>query len=219
MKDILIVIDMQNDFIDGALGTPEAVSIVKNVQNKIEEYDTIGKFIDTVGGAEYNTIYFTRDTHRADDTNKSNDGFNNIMIFPKVPRYSESLEGRHLPVPHCIINTDGWQIRQSLLDKVHNNDKCIIDKFGFGLVNWEYAKDFFFGQTLTVMEQCLNRKPEIEICGLCTDICVISNALILKSLYRENEIYVDPKCCAGTTPENHEAALKVMRSCQINIIE
>ena len=166
MKKILIVIDMQNDFIDGALGTKEAQAIVSNVKKKIEEYKARG-----------DEIIFTRDTHQND--------------------YLNTNEGNHLPIEHCIEGTYGWQIADGL--EVEN---CrYIDKPTFGWTHWN-NHDF----------------EEIELVGLCTDICVVSNALILKAQFPEIDITVDASCCAGVTPESHKAALATMKMCQINVI-
>ena len=165
----LIVIDMQRDFIDGALGTPEAQAIVSNVKKKIEEYD-----------AREDAIIFTRDTH-----------FEN---------YLETSEGKNLPVKHCIMGTHGWQIAGGL------EVPCCryINKPTFGWTGWGTLA-FEVGD-------------EIEIVGLCTDICVVSNALILKAMFPETHITVDASCCAGVTPESHKAALTTMKMCQINVI-
>lgn len=169
MKRTLIVVDMQNDFIDGALGTKEAQAIVPNVKKKIAEYHERG-----------DEIIFTRDTH-----------FEN---------YFETNEGKHLPVKHCIKNTHGWQITDEFeLDDYIKFE--VIDKITFGFDGWS---DYNF--------------EEIELIGLCTDICVVSNALILKALYPEINITVDASCCAGATPESHKAALTTMKMCQINVI-
>lgn len=167
MKKTLIVVDMQNDFIDGALGTKEAQAIVPNVKKKIEEYKSRG-----------DEIIFTRDTH-----------FNN---------YLETNEGKHLPVEHCIRDTHGWQISDNIGNCVGHP---VIDKITFGYDRWTM---YYF--------------EEIELVGLCTDICVVSNALILKALFPEINITVDASCCAGVTPESHQAALTTMKMCQINII-
>ena len=161
----LIVVDMQNDFIDGSLGTAEAVAIVPKVKEKIEEYRRNG-----------DQVIFTRDTHQEN--------------------YMETNEGRHLPVVHCIQGSEGWQIREGL----YQEGEEIINKPSFGYTAWA-GRDF----------------QEIELCGLCTDICVVSNALILKALYPEIRISVDPACCAGVTPESHEAALQTMQMCQIEM--
>lgn len=166
MKKTLIVIDMQNDFIDGALGTKEAQAIVPNVKKKIEEYKARG-----------DEVIFTQDTH-----------FGN---------YLDTNEGKHLPIKHCIMNTDGWQIANELDDS-----ECIhICKESFGWKRWD---DCYF--------------EEVELVGLCTDICVVSNALILKAQFPEIDITVDASCCAGVTPESHKAALTTMKMCQINVI-
>ena len=166
MKRTLIVIDMQNDFIDGSLGTKEAQAIVPNVKRKIEEYKARG-----------DEIIFTRDTHYSN--------------------YLETNEGKHLPVKHCIVGTEGWEIANGL--EVEN---CLyLNKPTFGYDNWKY-----------------HNFEEIELVGLCTDICVVSNALILKAQFPEANITVDASCCAGVTPESHKAALTTMKMCQINVI-
>ena len=165
MKKTLLVIDMQNDFIDGALGSNEAQQIVANVREKITQRINEGF-----------EVIFTRDTHQED--------------------YLSTPEGRKLPVKHCIEGTHGWCIADGLYV-----DGCkIIDKPTFGYVHWD-AFDF----------------EKIEIVGLCTDICVVSNALILKATFPEAEISVDASCCAGVTPQSHKAALKTMQMCQIDI--
>ena len=161
----LIVVDMQNDFIDGSLGTKEALAIVDNVKAKIKEYKDNG-----------DEVIFTRDTHH--------------------DNYMNTNEGHYLPVVHCIENTEGWEIREGL----YFEGAKIIDKPSFGYTGWG---NFKF--------------DEIEIIGLCTDICVVSNALILKALNPEIKISVDPKCCAGVTPDSHNAALETMKMCQIEI--
>lgn len=162
----LIVVDMQNDFVTGSLGTKEAQAIVPNVKRKIQEYSDRG-----------DRIIFTQDTH--------------------CHNYLDTQEGKMIPVEHCIYETEGWKIVDGL--EVPN---CIhINKTSFGWDGWDE----------------LNYE-EIELIGVCTDICVISNALILKAQFPEVKITVDASCCAGVTLELHEAALKVMRSCQINVI-
>lgn len=166
MKKTLIVVDMQNDFINMALGTAEAVAILPAVREKIEKYKAAG-----------DEIIFTRDTHGDD--------------------YLNTPEGKKLPVPHCIKGTLGWQIA----DGLYVEGAKIIDKPNFGWPNWK--------------EEALE---EVEIIGLCTDICVVSNALIIKATFPDAEVTVDSSCCAGVTPESHEAALKTMTMCQINVI-
>ena len=166
MKKTLIVVDMQNDFINMALGTAEAVAILPAVREKIEKYRAAG-----------DEIIFTRDTHHED--------------------YLNTPEGKKLPVPHCIKGTLGWQIA----DGLYVEGAKIIDKPNFGWPNWK--------------EETLE---EVEIIGLCTDICVVSNALIIKATFPDAEVTVDSSCCAGVTPESHTAALKTMEMCQINII-
>ena len=168
---LLVVVDMQNDFIDGALGTKEAVAIVPAVKKKIQEFD--GK------------VLFTRDTH-----------FENYM---------ETQEGKNLPVPHCIKGTDGWQIRKEL-DELRTEDA--IDKLTFG------------SSELGILLTQMNDKDKIEsitFIGLCTDICVISNAMLAKAFLPEVPIIVDAACCAGVTPESHKNALAAMKVCQIAV--
>ena len=166
MKKTLIVVDMQNDFIDMALGTKEAVAIVPKVKEKIAAYVKNG-----------DEIIYTRDTH----------GEN----------YLDTPEGKKLPVPHCIKGTPGWQIADGLYVK----GSKIIDKPNFGWPNWK--------------EESLE---EVELIGLCTDICVVSNALIIKAVFPDAVVKVDKTCCAGVTPESHEAALTTMGMCQIDVI-
>ena len=169
-KKILIVVDMQNDFVDGALGTKEAVAIVPAVIDKIRSYPK-------------ENIYATRDTH--------------------PENYLETQEGKYLPVPHCIRGTDGWQIRSEIAELIPSDH--VIDKPTFGSVKLAEEMSRLASQG----------DIEIELIGLCTDICVVSNALLLKAYLPEVKISVDPKCCAGVTPEKHAAALETMRSCQI----
>ena len=167
---MLIVIDCQNDFIDGALGTKEAQAIVPNVKKKIEEYKT-----------RKDKVIFTRDTHHEN--------------------YLETSEGKKLPIKHCIKNTHGWQISDQL-----DTDGCeIIDKNTFGYTQW-----YMYGIGHYI--------DKIEIVGLDTDVCVVSNALILKATFPEVDIVVDASCCAGVTPESHKRALEAMKMCQIDII-
>lgn len=174
MKKILVVIDMQNDFIDGCLGTKEAQAIVGNVIAKIQTY-------------EADCIYATRDTH----------GEN----------YLETSEGLSLPVKHCIKGTVGWQIRpevEQLLDRA-----VIINKPVFGSA--ELAEILY--------EESLKEEIGIEMVGLCTDICIVTNALLLKTRLPESKLSVDASCCAGVTPESHNAALLTMKMCQVNVVE
>ena len=165
----LIVVDMQVDFINGALGSNLAVAIVPNVVEKVKSFD--GKVI------------FTRDTHFKD--------------------YMNTQEGKNLPVPHCIKDTDGWQI----CDELKPYADVIIDKLTFGSIELpNFIKSF-------------NEPIEkIELCGLCTDICVISNAVVLKAAFPEVPIAVDSSCCVGVTVESHNNALNAMKVIQIEII-
>lgn len=167
----LVVVDMQNDFIDGALGSDEAVGIVPNVKDKIETFE--GKII------------YTRDTHQED--------------------YMNTQEGRNLPVKHCIEGTDGWQIKDILC----TDNMVVFDKVTFGSVQLgEYLKAQAKKETI----------ESITFIGLCTDICVISNAMLTKAFLPETKLIVDSKCCAGVSVESHNNALNAMKVCQIEII-
>lgn len=165
----LIVVDMQKDFIDGALGTKEAQAIVPNVRKKIEEFD--------------GEVIFTRDTHHKD--------------------YLSTQEGRNLPVEHCIEGTAGWEIDKSLQPFCKG---MVVNKPTFG--------------SMALAEEIWERgdAQEITLVGLCTDICVISNAMLLKAAMPEVPIIVDRACCAGVTPQSHENALEAMKMCQITIV-
>ena len=169
---VLVVVDMQNDFIDGSLGTKEAQVIVPNVAQKIKEERKNGTI-----------VIFTRDTHQEN--------------------YLQTQEGKNLPVVHCIKESDGWQI-SSKLDVA---DSKIFDKSSFGSLS---LADYI--ATIENLE-------EIELVGLCTGICVISNAFILKAKMPEVKIIVDSSCCACVTPQSHETALNAMKLCQINVID
>lgn len=172
MRKILIIIDMQKDFIDGSLGTKEAEGIVPAVIEKMRSYPP-------------EDVWATRDTHG--------------------PDYLKTQEGRNLPVEHCIKGTPGWQLVPEIEEYVPGSH--VIDKPGFGSV--ELAQEM---KRIADSEEI-----GIELAGLCTDICVVSNAELLKAFLPETHISVDPHCCAGVTPEKHEAALETMRSCQIDI--
>lgn len=169
MKKVLIVIDMQNDFIDGSLGTKEAVAIVPHVIEKIKSYAP-------------EDVFATQDTH--------------------PQNYLETQEGRNLPVEHCIKGTPGWDIQKDIAALIPEDHVFLKPTFG----SVDLAK------AMTKLEP-----DEIELVGLCTDICVISNALMLKAYMPEVPISVDASCCAGVTPEKHDAALETMRSCQIRV--
>ena len=174
MSRYLIVIDMQNDFIDGSLGTKEAQEILPKVIEKVQSFR--------------GPVMFTRDTHDED--------------------YLETQEGQRLPVVHCIAGSDGWQLQSDLDQYAKEHHSLIFDKETFGSAN---------------LAGCLagiaRNVPidEVELVGVCTDICVISNALLLKAAIPETRIIVDASCCAGVTPESHMTALKAMQACQIDI--
>lgn len=170
-KQVLVVVDMQKDFINGALGTAEAEEIVARVEDRIKNFK--------------GEVIFTRDTH-----------FEN---------YSMTQEGRKLPVPHCIKNTAGWQL-DARMEKLRTPEMKIFDKPTFGSVE---------------LAEYLGKKEGLDsvtLIGLCTDICVISNALLIKAFLPEVKIVVEEKCCAGVTPESHHNALEAMKMCQIEIV-
>ena len=167
MSKVLIVIDMQNDFITGSLGTKEAQAIVGRAAEKCRAAKEAGE-----------EIIFTQDTHHEN--------------------YLETQEGKKLPVVHCIEDTEGWEICSALLPYA----EICVEKPTFGS---------------TMLPAMCEDYDEIELIGLCTDICVISNAMLLKAFYPEKRILVDASCCAGVTPESHENALKAMQMCQIEI--
>ena len=174
MKKVLIVVDMQKDFVDGALGTAEAVGIVDNVVKKIESTD--------------GDIIVTYDTHQEN--------------------YMETQEGKNLPVPHCIRGTEGWQLDKKVQAAVDKKGFRAIEKPTFGSTELsEYIKKTYNPDEI-----------EIELIGLCTDICVVSNALLIKANVLETKVSVDASCCAGVTVDSHNAALTTMKMCQINVI-
>ncbi len=166
----LIVVDMQNDFISGSLGSKLAEAIVPNVVEKVKTYN--------------GTVIFTRDTHFAD--------------------YLSTQEGSKLPVKHCIKDTVGWEICDELKPYINK----VVDKITFGSIDLP-----------DVIKEYGEEIEEIELCGLCTDICVISNAMILKAALPETKIVIDSKCCAGVTTESHNTALEAMKAVQIDVLE
>ena len=174
MKNILIVVDMQKDFVDGALGTPEAVAIVPNVCEKIRSFD--------------GEIIVTYDTHTTD--------------------YMTTAEGQKLPVEHCIKGTPGWELDAHVADALADKPYRTIEKPTFGSVTLPQV----------VAEMVGEENFTITLIGLCTDICVVSNALLLKAHFPEKAISVDAACCAGVTPDTHTAALTTMKMCQIDLV-
>lgn len=174
MEKILIVVDMQNDFVDGALGTKEAVAAVGRAASKIENFD--GRIIVTL------------DTHGQD--------------------YLETAEGKKLPVPHCVKPSYGWQLNGKVQEALSGKDYVEIEKGTFGAT----------GLVAAVGGILEKGEAQAELIGLCTDICVVSNALLLKAHFPEMSIRVDAGCCAGVTPKTHQAALETMEMCQIEII-
>ena len=174
MKKILIVVDMQNDFVDGALGSSEAVAIVDNVVDKIKGFD--------------GDIIATYDTHNEN--------------------YMQTQEGSRLPVLHCVKGTVGWELNSAVKSALDTKGFVSIEKPTFGSTELvEYIKQKYDPADI-----------EIELVGLCTDICVVSNALMLKASFLETKISVDAKCCAGVTVDTHNAALTTMKMCQVNVI-
>lgn len=174
MKNFLVVVDMQKDFVDGSLGTIEAQGIVRNVCEKIKGFE--------------GEIICTFDTHNEN--------------------YLDTAEGKKLPVKHCIKGTKGFELDEDVKSALAGKDYTIVEKPTFGSVKLpEIIKEKAQGEEFTV-----------ELIGLCTDICVVSNALLIKANFPEAEVFVDSSCCAGVTVESHNAALETMKSCQINVI-
>lgn len=173
MKKLLVVVDMQNDFIDGALGTKEAVGIVDAAADKIRGFD--------------GEIFVTLDTH--------------------LPDYLETAEGKKLPIPHCIRMTNGWRLHEKIWDALSGKEYKQIEKHTFGSVR--LAEEICRGKG--------EEELEVEFIGLCTDICVVSNALLVKAYVPEAALKVDARCCAGVTPQTHEAALETMKMCQVEV--
>lgn len=173
MRKFLVVVDMQNDFIDEALGTKEAQAIVPAVAEKIRMYSKNG-----------DQVLVTMDTHYSN--------------------YMDTQEGKNLPVPHCIKGTHGWELNDDVRASL-DHDAIVFEKGTFGSLR------------LADHLRNVSGEFEIEIVGLCTDICVVSNALLIKAALPEIKITVDANCCAGVTPEKHNAALETMKSCQINV--
>lgn len=174
MKHFLIVVDMQKDFVDGALGTAEAVAIVPNVMDKILSFE--------------GQIFATLDTHAAN--------------------YMETAEGKKLPVPHCIKGTPGWQLDDQVAAALEQKGYTPVEKVTFGSVLLPRL----------IYQAAGGEAFTLELIGLCTDICVVSNALLLKANFPEVPIRVDSSCCAGVSPATHQAALDTMRCCQIDVI-
>ncbi len=172
MKKIIVVVDMQNDFINGSLGTKEAQEMLPRLKNKLQQ-------AADSGSAE---LIFTMDTH----------GEN----------YLSTQEGKNLPIEHCIKGSHGWEITPELQDFVRQA-KAVVEKPTFGSL---------------ALPKLLGDADEVELVGLCTDICVISNALLIKAAYPEVQISVDANCCAGVTPESHRNALAAMKMCQIKVL-
>lgn len=176
MKRLLIVVDMQNDFIEGSLGTKEAQAIVPGVIERIKTFD--------------GPILFTRDTH--------------------TESYLQTLEGKKLPIEHCIKGTKGWELNEDIDLLRKEKGSLVFDKITFGskeLAGYIYENLKSFGGISSIV-----------LCGLCTDICVISNALLLKAYLPEIPIIVDSAICAGVTPESNDNALNAMRVCQIEVV-
>ena len=170
MKELLVVVDMQKDFIDGSLGTKEAQAIVEPVCEKIRSFN--------------GDVIYTRDTHNEN--------------------YLDTLEGKNLPVKHCIKDTEGWQIQEDIYEAGSGKTLCVIDKPVFGSV--ELTEIAFIG-----------RYEKVTLIGLCTDICVVTNALLLKTKLKEIPVAVIENLCAGVTPQSHKAAVETMKMCQVII--
>lgn len=174
---ILVIVDMQNDFITGALGTKEAERIVPKVAEKIKGFD--GK------------IFYTRDTHEEN--------------------YLETQEGKNLPVVHCVRGTKGWELNPEI-EKLREDEP--VNKPAFGSIELGYAIKEYLTEQMVLGDGSVD---SITLIGLCTDICVISNAMIIKAMFPEVPVAVDASCCAGVTPESHKNALEAMKMCQIKV--
>ena len=177
---VLIVVDMQNDFVTDALGTAEAVAIVPAVVERVKEAQKTGE-----------RIFFTRDTHES--------------------AYLQTQEGQKLPVEHCLRGSKGWEIVPQLKALSEAPGVTVLDKPTFGSTE-------LVERIGKYVEEYGEENVRVELIGLCTDICVVSNALLLKAHYHEMPLSLDPKCCAGVTPQKHDAAIETMRSCQIEIL-
>ncbi len=174
MKEFLIVVDMQKDFVDGALGTSEAVAIVPAVCDRIRVFE--------------GEIIVTYDTH--------------------ADNYMDTAEGKKLPVPHCIKDTDGWQLDAAVAAALSDKAYTAVEKPTFGSTDLPYLVAAMAGE----------EDFSVTLIGLCTDICVVSNALLLKAHFPEKTIRVDAACCAGVTPDTHTAALTTMKMCQVDVV-
>ncbi len=183
---VLVVVDMQNDFIDGTLGTKEAQDIIPNILSKINELEGT----DTL-------LLFTKDTH--------------------YENYLETQEGKNLPVPHCIHMTEGWQLNKEISG--YAKQANILGYSSGKIINSRVKKSTFGSVDLMeLFHQYEKNIDEVIFVGVCTDICVISNAIMAKAVIPESLITVDASCCAGVTPERHQTALDAMKACQINVI-
>ena len=174
MKHFLIVVDIQNDFVNGALGTKEAESIIAPASEKIKSFD--------------GEIFVTYDTHLKD--------------------YLTTAEGKKLPVEHCIKDTDGWQLNGEIQKALNDKKYTAVEKLTFGSTELP----------VLIKDAAGEDNFDITLIGLCTDICVVSNALILKANFYDKKIIVDKNCCAGVTVESHNAALTTMQMCQIEVV-
>lgn len=187
-QNLLLVVDMQNDFIDGSLGTPEAQAIVPKVCDKIRNWD--------------GQIWITQDTH----------GDN----------YLSTQEGKNLPVKHCIFGEEGWRIQNDVRDAISHSDAWEYDArndlhYPRNTVKWFDKEAFGSWRLVADRDDYWDGIDSVELIGLCTDICVISNAVLIKSFFPEIEISVDASCCAGVTPQSHKNALEAMKMLQIEI--
>ena len=188
---VLVIVDMQNDFVHGVLGSEAAQSAEREILKLLPEYK-----------GEDNLIIFTKDTHSID--------------------YLKTNEGKHLPVEHCIYDTEGWCITKPLASEVMAPGYCLCEMPWYDISNGRLEKDTFGSFDLSAALSAIDRDKkidEIHFVGVCTDICVVSNVLILKAVMPETEIKVIAKGCAGTSEEAHKAALTTMKSCHITIVE
>ena len=184
---VLVIVDMQNDFLYGPLGTPEAQAIIPVMVERLKEYEQ-----------EQPLVLFTKDTHYCN--------------------YSYTQEGKSLPIPHCIEGTPGWSICKDISSVVDRNPNFYFYSDSDIVRSRIYKNTFGSLRLAELLQNHKDQLDEIIFMGVCTDICVVSNALLVKASCPEVKITVDASCCAGTTSENHQAALQVMKCCQINVI-
>lgn len=184
---VLVIVDMQNDFIFGPLGTAESKAVVPVMVERLKEYEQ-----------EQPLVLFTKDTHHSD--------------------YMDTYEGQNLPIPHCVEDTMGWSICKNISSVVDRNPNFYFYSDEDIMSSRIYKNTFGSIRLAELINEYEDQIDEVIFMGVCTDICVVSNALLVKAYCPELKITVDASCCAGTTPENHKAALQTMKMCHINVV-